>query len=276
VADGPGPAPLPQGAPALLAPLCADPSRTALLCDFDGTLAPIVEEPSSARPLDGAPELLGRLARRFATVAVVSGRPAAFLADRMAAGTGTGVELIGLYGMESVGPDGTVRPDGRVAPWLPVVAETAARLSDGAPDGVLVEVKGPAVAVHWRRAPGAGGWAVARTTEEAARSGLEAHPGRLSVELRPPLAIDKGTVVRRLTEGCAAACFLGDDIGDLPAFAELARRAAEDGVTVVGVAVRDAETAPEVADAADLSVDGPEGALAVLGWLDATSAADAD
>jgi trehalose 6-phosphate phosphatase len=251
-----------------------DPSRTALLCDFDGTLAPIVTEPSAARPLEGAPALLARLAHRFAVVAVVSGRPAAFLADRMSVGTGPGsgpVALIGLYGMEAVGPDGTVRPDERVEPWLAVVAGTAARLSESAPDGVLVEAKGPAVAVHWRRAPDAGPWATTRTAEEAARSGLEVHPGRLSVELRPPLAIDKGTVVRQLTEGCGAACFLGDDLGDLPAFAELARRATEDGLATVGVAVRDAETAPEVADAADLAVDGPEGALAVLEWLEAAT-----
>lgn len=275
MADGPATPGLPGDAPTVLAPLCADPSRTVLACDFDGTLAPIVDEPSAARPLDGTAALLARLADRFATVAVVSGRPAAFLADRMSVGPGPGpgprVELIGLYGMESVAPDGTVRPDGRVAPWLPVVAETAARLADGAPDGVLVEAKGPTVAVHWRQAPHAGPWATARTTEEAARSGLEAHPGRLSVELRPPLDIDKGTVVRQLTEGRSAACFLGDDLGDLPAFAELSRRSVEDGLATVGVAVRDAEAAPEVADAADLVVEGPEGAFAVLEWLETTT-----
>ena len=240
--------PLPDGAASLLAPLRRDPARTALLCDFDGTLAPIVEDPAEARPLAGTAELLERLAGRFAVVAVVSGRPAAFLADRMSGpgGPDRRVQLVGLYGMESVGPDGRVRPDKRVAPWLPVVAGAAERLAGDAPAGVLVEVKGPAVAVHWRRAPDAGPWAVARTSEEAARTGLVAHPGRLSVELRPPLDIDKGTVVRALTEGCTAACFLGDDLGDLPAFAELARRASGDGVATVGVAVRDVETAPEV------------------------------
>ena len=47
--------------------------------DFDGTLSPIVADPADARPLTGAPELLAELARSFAVVAVVSGRPAAFL-----------------------------------------------------------------------------------------------------------------------------------------------------------------------------------------------------
>ena len=75
----------------------------------------------------------------------------------MSVGTGAGhpsrVGLIGLYGMEAVGADGTVRPDERVAPWLPVVAEAAARLREGVPDGVRIEAKGPTVAVHWRQAP---------------------------------------------------------------------------------------------------------------------------
>ena len=130
-----------------------------------------------------------------------------------------------------------------------------------------MEVKAAAVTVHWRRTPGAEGVVRERVAAEAARTGLVAHVGRASVELRPPVGIDKGTVVDGLTDGCRAACFLGDDLGDLPAYAALAHRAAVDGTAVVGVGVRDAETAPEVLDAADLVVDGPEGALAVLAWL---------
>ncbi len=122
LSGAPGAVGLPRGAEALLAPLVADPARTALLCDFDGTLAPIVEDPASARPLDGVPGLLADLARRFAVVGVVSGRPAAFLVDRLAgpgrqaagvpatdpAASGQ-LHLVGLYGMESVDADGLVR-----------------------------------------------------------------------------------------------------------------------------------------------------------------------
>ena len=232
-----------------------------------------MDDPASALPLDGVAAALGRLARRFATVAVVSGRPASFLAERLGhlAGGGPGgapgVQLIGLYGMEWVDPDGTVHLDEAAEPWLSVVEAAADRLRAGAPDGVMVELKGPAVAVHWRRAPRAGGWADERASDVVAASGLVAHPGRLSVELRPPLAVDKGTVLRRLSHGCRAACFLGDDIGDLPAFTELGRLRAATGLATVGVAVVDLETAPEVAAVADLTVAGPEGALAVLEWL---------
>lgn len=260
---------LPDGADAVLAPLVADPSRTAVLCDFDGTLAPIVLDPADARPLEPVPVLLRSLARRFAVVAIVSGRPAAFLADHLGppAGAAATVGLHGIYGMESVDAGGAVRPDARVAPWLPVAEEVAARLRHGLPEEVMVELKGPAVTVHWRRAPDEGARAAALVAEETARTGLEAHPGRMSCELRPPLAIDKGTVVEELSAGCTAACFLGDDVGDLPAFAALGRLATG-GTATVGIAVRDAETAPEVAAAADLVVEGPEGAVAVLAWLD--------
>ncbi len=271
--DGSGPAPLPEAVRALLDPLVADPARTVLVCDFDGTLSPIVADPDSARPLDGLPELLAELADRYAVVAVVSGRPAAFLAERIGVTDRTAdrrsrVRLIGLYGMESVGPDGSVRRDERVTSWMTVVADASERLGRGAPAGVLVEGKGAAVTVHWRGVPDAAPWVAAHVAEESARSGLVAHPGRLSVELRPAVDIDKGTVVRELTSAATAACFFGDDLGDLPAFAALRRRAAEDGITTVAIAVGDAEASAEVAAVADLVVDGPPGALAVLAWLE--------
>jgi len=232
-----------------------------------------VDDPPSARPLDGVAAALEHLSRRFATVAVVSGRPASFLWDRLghltADGTDDagGVRLIGLYGMEWVGPDGTVRIDDEAAPWLPAVQDAADRLRIDAPDGILVEQKGAAVAVHWRRAPAAGTWVQQRVAEVVDSTGLAAHPGRLSIDLRPPITIDKGTVLRRLSDGCRAVCFLGDDIGDLPAFAELGRLRAVSGVATVGVAAVDAETPPEVAAVADLVVSGPGGALAVLQFL---------
>ena len=248
----------------------ADPARTALLTDFDGTLSPIVEVPSDARPLDGVPEVLARLAHRFHSVTVVSGRPVSFLWGHLgpvASDPVAAVRLVGLYGVESAAPAGTVVLDEAAAAWMPAVAGAAERLRSAAPVGVLVEVSGPSVTVHYRRAPDAAGWVTEHAAAEAEVSGLVAHPGRRSVELRPALPIDKGTVVRHAAAGCRAVCFLGDDLGDVPAFVELARLREEGGVDSVGVAVIDEETAPEVAARADLSVTGPEGALEVLEFL---------
>ena len=58
-------------------------------------------------------------------------------------------------------------------------------------------------------------------------------------------------------------CFLGDDVGDLPAFDALDRLAAA-GVHTVRVAVSTEEAPQEVLERADVVVDGPAGALAVL------------
>jgi trehalose 6-phosphate phosphatase len=262
-----------------LAPLLVDPSTTAVLTDFDGTLSPIVDRPEDARPLDGTIGVLDDLARRFAVVAVVSGRPASFLVERLLpprasstdpSGTGPSdrrLTLIGLYGLESATADGTVTPLPAAAGWRPVVDEVGGRLRSTVPAGALVEQKGMAVTVHWRTAPETEDLARSAVAGEVARSGLVAHPGRLSLELRPPLPVDKGSVAGALIRGCSAACYLGDDLGDLPAFAALHRESARSGLTGVAVAVVDGESAPEVADAADLVVAGPARALALLAWL---------
>ena len=229
-----------------------------------------MDVPSAARPLDGVAEVLARLARKFASVTVVSGRPVSFLWGHLgavAADRAAPVHLVGLYGMESADPSGAVTLDEAAAAWMPTVVEVADRIRTQAPDGVLVEVTGPSATVHFRRAPGAADWVAATTTEEAAATGLVAHPGRRSVELRPALRMDKGVVVRRAAAGCRAVAFFGDDLGDLPAFVELGRLSSADGTDTVGVAVVDQETAPAVAAAADLTVTGPEGALDVLAWL---------
>jgi trehalose 6-phosphate phosphatase len=129
-----------------------------------------------------------------------------------------------------------------------------------------VEDKGLTVTVHWRRAPSAEVWARSFAVRTAERTGLLVQPGRMAVELRPPVAADKGAVVDRWGRGHRAVACFGDDLGDLPAFAALDRLAAL-GAAVARVAVVDGETPPEVAAAADVVVEGPGGALDLLGRL---------
>ena len=260
-----------------LGPLVARPASTAILTDFDGTLSPIVADPYEARPLDGADAVMASLAGQFGEVAVISGRPVSFLEEHLAvpraAHGGRRVRLVGLYGLEQSWGDGRIEVEPAAAPWRRVVDAAVARLQRGAPPGVLVEPKGLTVTVHWRRAPEAEGWVTAAVSDEVGRSGLLAHPGRMSVELRPPLAVDKGSVVRRLVAACSAACFIGDDVGDLPAFDALHAMAAEGGIDAVAVAVVDQESDPRVAAAADVVVEGQTRALELLAWLSRAAAA---
>ncbi|HEY1733748.1 MAG TPA: trehalose-phosphatase [Acidimicrobiales bacterium] len=250
--------------PTVLAPFRDHPDRSALFLDYDGTLAPIVDDPAAARPLAAVPELLADLGRRFGLVAVVSGRPVRFLLDVL--GRPAAVHLAGLYGMEAAGPDGGVVVAAEAESWRPVIADVTARAVAEVPDGATVEAKGLTVTLHWRRWPAAAGWARELAARESAATGLVAQDGRMSLELRPPVEADKGSVVRRLGAGWAAVACFGDDLGDLPAFAALDDLAAA-GVVVVRVAVADPDSPPEVTAAADLVVDGPEGAEALLRQL---------
>lgn len=259
---------LPDDFPGVLVPLVRHPSESALFLDFDGTLAPIVVDPADARPVEGARELLVHLARRLSLVAVVSGRPVAYLLDAL--GRPPGVHLAGLYGMEEVTATGHVRQDPAAARWAPAVDAAARAAAATAPEGVSVEHKGLSVTLHWRRAPSAEEWARGIAIAQAEATGLVVQEGRMSVELRPPVRADKGTVVSRLAAGHGVVGFVGDDLGDLPAF-EVLTHLQETGVDVARVAVADEESAAAVVAAADLVVDGPAAAVRLL-WVVASGA----
>jgi trehalose 6-phosphate phosphatase len=254
--------------PELLRPLAAEPARSALFLDFDGTLAAIVEDPTGARPLPGVPALLADLAVTFGLVAVISGRPTAFLADVLDAPPG--VTLAGLYGLERAlrGPE--------YLAWASVIDEVVAEASAAAPDGVYVEPKGLTVTLHWRRAPEHKDWVIAFAARQHEARGLTVHEGRHERELRPPLHVDKGTVVDALVaehdaraEPLRAVAAFGDDIGDLPAFAAVGELRAADGQPLIAVRVAavDTESPAAVAAAADLSVRGAPGAVELLRLL---------
>ncbi len=245
--------------------MAAEPAHGALFLDFDGTLAAIVEDPTVARPLPGVPALLAELAGPFALVAVVSGRPTAFLAEVL--GEPAGVTLAGLYGLERAlhGPEH--------ASWSAVIDQVVAEARAEAPKGVYVEPKGLTLTLHWRHAPERRDWVDAFAERQHARHGLAVHEGRAERELRPPIDVDKGTVVRELAAEHAgqlrAAAVFGDDMGDLPAFAAAADLRAADGrlLDAVRVAAVDSESPPAVAAAADLTVQGAAGAVALLHQL---------
>ncbi len=242
----------------VLAPFIDRPGQAALLLDFDGTLSPIVDVPADARPLAGANEVLEVLAARFAIVAVVSGRPASFLEPLLPAG----VVISGIYGLETV-RDGVRSDHAGAGGWRDAVAVAARRAKENGPVGMAVEPKGLSLTLHYREHPGLGPavreWAAA----EAQRSGLVMRRARMSFELHPPVAVDKGTAVQNLVTGVEAVCFVGDDRGDLPAFDTLDRLEAR-GVEVLRVAVASAEAPGDLIERADVIVDGPHAVLDLL------------
>lgn len=243
----------------LLEPLRARPERAAILTDFDGTLSPIVEDWTAAQPLAGARRVLETLAGRYAVVGVISGRPVQYLVEQL----GTRLRLAGLYGLESLVEGERLTAEG-AADWRPRVEDAVE--SATAQFGSLVEHKGLSMTVHFRTKPELEPQVRLWAQREQARSGLELRAAKASVELHPPVAFDKGTVVESAVQRLEAACFLGDDVGDLPAFAALDRLRAR-GMHTVKIGVRTSEAPSALIDSADIVVDGPTGALDLLQTL---------
>ena len=147
--------------------------------------------------------------------------------------------------------------------WEGVIAIVAGQASEQAPHGVYVEPKGLTVTLHWRHAPDQREWIEHFAEAQVAERGLVAHVSGLSLELTPPLEIDKGTVATGLVEGMTAVAAFGDDWGDLPVFRALVGLA-ERGMSVARVAVAHGESPPEVAAEADVVVGSAAEAVGLL------------
>jgi trehalose 6-phosphate phosphatase len=257
------------GGLACLAVMSADPAHALVATDYDGTLAPIVDDPAAAAPAPGAVAALTMLAGRAGTVAVITGRAARDAVSLGGLADVPGLIVLGHYGAQRW-QDG-VLSDPPVPPGIQAVREALPGLlaAVGAPEGTTVEDKGTALAVHTRRTadPAA---ALALLREPLSRladsTELTLEPGRLVLELRPP-GMDKGAALRQLaTERAASAVlYCGDDLGDLAAFAAI-RGLRADGVPGCAVASESMES-PQVAAAADLVVDGPSGIVRFLADL---------
>ncbi|WP_330339199.1 trehalose-phosphatase [Streptomyces sp. NBC_00557] len=254
-----------------LAALLARPRAALVGLDFDGTLAPIVADPEQARAHPEAVPALAALAPKVASVTVITGRPAG-VAVRYGGFAGVpGLEhltVLGHYGAERWDAvTGTVTAP---APH-PGVAAARAELPGvldraGAWPGTWIEEKGRAVAVHTRRAadPQAAFEALrGPLTDLAARHGLIVEPGRMVLELRPP-GMDKGVALADHVRRTGAECvvYAGDDLGDLPAFAAV-DKLRSDGVPGLLVCSGSTEVT-ELAERADVVVDGPAGVVHLL------------
>jgi trehalose 6-phosphate phosphatase len=251
--------------PTAIEALAEDPASSGLVLDFDGVLSPIVEDPTTSAMPDRVAAILARLATPLGLLAVMSGRPVEFLADRVPV---TGVPLLGSYGIEQI-RNGMRQIDPDAKKWLGPVREASRTLSDllAASPGIRVEEKSVSVAVHWRQAPDhtAAADEVRRVTARiAAETGLRLEPGKLVEELRPPVDVDKGSAISALiaTEKLNTIAYAGDDLGDIPAL--LAVREAGGYALVVD---HGSETDPRLLELADQIYNGTEGFAAWLAEL---------
>jgi len=256
----------------LLAPLRRDPGSSAVFCDIDGTLAPIVERASDAAVPTEARSVLRALAERYALVGCLSGRAAV---DARALVGVDELLYIGNHGFERLLPGAAdSEPDPALAGNERVASEFIDHLDadELASLGLRSEDKGPIQALHWRGAADEVA-AEARAREigtDAAGRDLLPHWGRKVLEIRPGIHLNKGTALAELLaeRRMSKALYGGDDRTDVDAFRCLRDlRAAGELEAAVCVGIASDEGPPEVGEEADLLVDGPEGFLDVLRLL---------
>jgi trehalose 6-phosphate phosphatase len=259
-----------------LEPLRSDPAHAAVLLDIDGTLAPIVRHAADAHVPEATRTLLIEISKRYRLVGCVSGRRAATARQIVAIGS---IAYIGNHGGELLRP-GATRPelDPDLTAWSERVRAFARRVYTPEHQRARVrsEDKDAIAAFHWRGAPDeqAAAALVREIAVRAEEEGFVVHWGRMVLEVRPPIALDKGLGVSALLQSAAdsdngppikSALYVGDDSTDVDAFRALGELVDAGTLELaVRVAVGSEETPPALAEQADLIINGQSGVRGLL------------
>lgn len=249
------------------------PAATALLCDIDGTIAPIAPRPSEARVPARFRDLLADLVPRLGLVAFVTGRA---LADGRRMIPLDGAAYVGTHGLETMGPDGILHVEPAAERYVDRIHEVrtdAARDLDCEALGIVLEDKRTVLALHYRLAPNAAETRhqiLTRVIEPARARGLAIATGHYSYEVRPPVSFSKGASVQRLlaADDYLAVMFCGDDLTDVTAFTAIREWREDDARRhACALAAVTEETPGPVLDAADVLVRATPGVQEALSRL---------
>ena len=239
-----------------------------LFVDVDGTIAPIAPTPDEATVSPAVRRALAALSRE-ATVVALTGRDTA--SARRVVGVAE-IAYAGNHGMEWW-EDGTATVEPLAQPYVGRIHRLAGHLGAALADepGVLIEDKGPSLAIHYRLATDP---AVVRERVLAVlggpggAGGLPLREGKMLIEVLPPVAVNKGTAIMRTVERRAlgSVLVLGDDTTDVDAFEAARDLRASGAVEALAVAVSDG--APErLLAAADYRLADPAAVETLLTWL---------
>ncbi|HKW06875.1 MAG TPA: trehalose-phosphatase [Candidatus Dormibacteraeota bacterium] len=183
------------------------PGELLLVTDFDGTLADVVQDPSSARARAEALKALEGLAPLLADVIVLSSRPPAQLE-----------QLVPIRGVRLIGDSGLALPRHAQKDALDRFNAEAGKMLEGIP-GSWIEVKPASTAIHFRNTETSGPeiLQMLRPMLDAAR--LEGALGRKVIEVHAPRA-GKGAALASLLPGedCEGVVCFGDDENDRSMF----------------------------------------------------------
>ncbi|MDU1063739.1 MAG: trehalose-phosphatase [Cutibacterium avidum] len=278
--DRPAPAkkswtPLTDAGRGVLDAVATDPGSVLLALDFDGTLAPIVDDPADSVMAEDSRAAMSRMDEKLAIMAIITGREVAAVRHMTAVDEVPGLEhlvVLGQYGVERYDAatgalrDPEVPESVRIAKGrLEGLAEELGQ-QDPRDVGCRIEDKGRAVALHTRRAADpahALASAVPRVREIAEELDLHCEDGRNIIELKSAVTT-KAQALRELIDEVKPRVVImcGDDLGDVPALEVIAEwiREGHPGARVVSYS----DEQPSMTDHADIICDQTEGVSAFL------------
>lgn len=245
-----------------------DKPRLGVVTDVDGTLSPIVDVPDEARVTPRNLELLATLGAQLTLTAIVSGRAAEDVYQRVGL---LGLVYIGNHGMERW-QDGKVTVSPAAAAYRDNLLAAEPEIKQILVSGMRFEDKGATLSVHYRQASHPEKVAKDLTPmmqNIAEKHGLHLTRGRMVFEFRPPVEIDKGTAFEELVKAhqLQAAFYLGDDTTDVAVFLT-AKRLRETGQCLAyGLGVASQGTPQAVLTEADYLVQEVAGVESFLDWL---------
>jgi len=243
-------------------------SPLAVFSDIDGTLSPIVDNPDEAYVPAEMQNHVRSLVSEGVIVAMVTGRSL----ERARRIVGVPVRAYAASHGLDVWVDGeSVRPP-EVEEWEKKARQALIELQpiEGG-GGIAIEDKEFGLAIHYRQADESKDArdAILDAIAGSKSAGeFDVHEGRMLVELRPKLAITKGTAVTDLAERFEARAILclGDDVTDIDMF-DAVRELRGEGRRGVSIAVRSDEADERVLESSDYWVDGVEGVQWLLGEI---------
>ncbi len=192
----------------------------ALICDFDGTLAPIINNPAEAKIPEHAAKVLLALTKEIEIVAIASGRGLEFINNAFAPYTdGTGrnpIKIFGLYGSQT--DEEEFKKLHKTSVMDQTLKELILQLIAPLVDKIDLELKDSGLVLHYRNYPD-----FEEEVLSAAQLVADTFPvlfvrGKKAVELTVAGHTDKGDVIDYIAGYADAVCYIGDDYGDIAAF----------------------------------------------------------
>ncbi|MFC2009363.1 trehalose-phosphatase [Chloroflexota bacterium] len=243
-------------------------SPLGLITDIDGTISRTASTPAEAQVSPICLRHLSLLSNRLKLVAVVSGRPV----TQMRAMLGLeNIVYIGNHGFERLVGE-KVNMDNEVEQYSALIS---AVLQDLKPlfdiEGIILENKGATASIHYRLCQDPESVArqiLTAITSSPMAKGLQIRQGRRVVELFPQVEVNKGSAVRDLVREyqLRAVIYLGDDLTDLDAFRVIHEVKAPD-FDGICIGIIDEETAPEVGEEANFTLNGVSEVERFFEWL---------